>query len=122
MKSINERFAALPIMMFGGSPMSVAVPPIFEAKISATRNGTAGMPSFLEIAKVIGITRITVVTLSKNALTTAVKTARVGSISMGIPCVSRNSLAAAKLKIPLRAATETIIIIAISKNTTLKSM
>ncbi|TVX97562.1 hypothetical protein FPZ49_35025 [Paenibacillus cremeus] len=31
---------ALPIMIFGGSPMRVAVPPIFEAKICVIRKGT----------------------------------------------------------------------------------
>ena len=30
-------FTALPIMMFGGSPMSVAVPPMFDAKICDMR-------------------------------------------------------------------------------------
>ena len=31
-------------MMFGGSPISVAVPPMFEAKICVSRNGTGSMP------------------------------------------------------------------------------
>ena len=30
-------FTALPIMMFGGSPMSVAVPPMFDAMICVRR-------------------------------------------------------------------------------------
>ena len=38
-KSLKVSRTADPIMMLGGSPMSVAVPPMFEAKISATRNG-----------------------------------------------------------------------------------
>ena len=33
-KSINDNPALLPIMMFGGSPINVAVPPILEAKTS----------------------------------------------------------------------------------------
>ena len=37
---IVERQADLrPIRMFGGSPISVAVPPMFEAKICENRNG-----------------------------------------------------------------------------------
>ena len=38
-KSLNVRSTADPIMMFGGSPMSVAVPPMLEAKISLNRKG-----------------------------------------------------------------------------------
>ena len=38
-KSMKLKFAALPIIMFGGSPISVAVPPIFDVNISTTRNG-----------------------------------------------------------------------------------
>ncbi len=36
-KSLNVRPVAEPIMMFGGSPISVAVPPMFDAKICANR-------------------------------------------------------------------------------------
>jgi len=31
-KSVKVRLTALPIMIFGGSPIKVAVPPILEAK------------------------------------------------------------------------------------------
>jgi hypothetical protein len=37
--SLKERLAAEPMMMLGGSPISVAVPPIFEAMTSAKRKG-----------------------------------------------------------------------------------
>ena len=37
--------AAEPIRMFGGSPMSVAVPPTLDARISEIRKGTGEMPS-----------------------------------------------------------------------------
>ncbi|CDE98644.1 putative uncharacterized protein [Clostridium sp. CAG:813] len=63
---------ALPIIMFGGSPINVAVPPILDEKISVNKNGIGSISSFLAIAKVIGIIKITVVTLSKKALVTAV--------------------------------------------------
>ena len=39
-KSLNVRSARLAMMMFGGSPISVAVPPMLEASASAMRNGT----------------------------------------------------------------------------------
>lgn len=86
-KSTNDSPAALPIMMFGGSPMRVAVPPMLEAKISVSRNGTQGTSSFLQIAKVIGMTRMTVVTLSRNALTSAVKSPSETRMSTGRPRV-----------------------------------
>jgi hypothetical protein len=38
-KSRKDRSVALPIRILGGSPMRVAVPPIFDARISAMRNG-----------------------------------------------------------------------------------
>ena len=38
-KSLNERPTCVPIRMFGGSPISVAVPPMFEARICENRNG-----------------------------------------------------------------------------------
>ena len=39
-KSPNESPAAEPIMMFGGSPIRVAAPPMFEAKITPSRYGS----------------------------------------------------------------------------------
>ena len=38
-KSLKLRSAAEPMMMFGGSPIRVAVPPMLEANTSAKRNG-----------------------------------------------------------------------------------
>ena len=38
-KSLKLRCAAEPMMMLGGSPINVAVPPIFEANTSANKNG-----------------------------------------------------------------------------------
>ena len=67
---------ALPIMMFGGSPIRVAVPPILEAIICVSRKGLAFKCSFWVILKVTGTMRSTVVTLSKKAENTAVISAR----------------------------------------------
>ena len=44
-KKVNP--VAEPIMMFGGSPMRVAVPPTFEATISVMKNGTGEISSIL---------------------------------------------------------------------------
>ena len=60
------------MMMFGGSPISVAAPPMFEAIASAIRNGTGGMPSRSQTSSVTGAISSTVVTLSSSADATAV--------------------------------------------------
>ena len=60
------------MIILGGSPIKVAVPPILEATISVKRKGMGFISNFFAIEKVIGIINITVVTLSKNALTKAV--------------------------------------------------
>ena len=38
-KSIKDKPAALPIIIFGGSPIKVAVPPILDANTSPNSNG-----------------------------------------------------------------------------------
>jgi hypothetical protein len=67
-KSIKLKFAAKPMIIFGGSPIKVAAPPMFEHKISPIKNGIGSLSSILQTAKVMGITKITVVTLSKKHL------------------------------------------------------
>ena len=70
-------------MIFGGSPISVAVPPIFDATNSVIRNGIGGISNSFAITKVTGMIKITVVTLSKNADTTAVNNAKEKRIILG---------------------------------------
>ena len=71
-KSLNVRPARLPMMMFGGSPIRVAAPPMLEASTSAMRNGTGLMSSRSQTSRVTGAMSSTVVTLSRNAEATAV--------------------------------------------------
>ena len=71
-KSLNDRSARLPMMMLGGSPISVAVPPMFDASTSAMRNGTGLTPSRSQTRSVTGAMSSTVVTLSSSADATAV--------------------------------------------------
>ena len=61
--------------MFGGSPMSVAVPPIFEARISGMRRTMGESPKTRAISMVTGAMRSIVVTLSRKAEAMAVKKA-----------------------------------------------
>ena len=72
MKSLNVRPPRLAMMMFGGSPISVEVPPMLLAITSAIRNGTGEVPSRSQMSSVTGATSSTVVTLSRNAESTAV--------------------------------------------------
>jgi hypothetical protein len=65
-KSIKNKWAALPIIILGGLPIRVAVPPILAANISDNITGTGDISKFSQMAKVIGIINITVVTLSRT--------------------------------------------------------
>ena len=67
MKSMNERSVAPAMRMFGGSPISVAVPPMFEARISMITSGIGSMSSASASRNVIGTISRTVVRLSRNA-------------------------------------------------------
>ena len=109
------------MIIFGGSPINVAVPPILEAKTSVIKNGTGSVSNSFAITKVIGIIKTTVVTLSKNADAIAVNAASANKTVFGCPLVSFNKLIANHLNTPLRLAIFTIIIIPISKNITSKS-
>ena len=75
MKPPNDRPVAPAMMIFGGSPISVAVPPMFEAMISMITSGIGSMSSASASRNVIGTTSSTVVRLSRNADSTAVVTA-----------------------------------------------
>ena len=71
-KSLKDSPARLAMMMLGGSPIRVAVPPMLEASASAMRNGTGGRPSRSQTSRVTGAISSTVVTLSSSAEATAV--------------------------------------------------
>ena len=61
-KSLNVRPARLPMMMFGGSPISVAAPPMLDASTSAIRYGTGLIPNRSHTSSVTGAISSTVVT------------------------------------------------------------
>ena len=71
------------MIIFGGSPISVAVPPIFDARTSVIKNGIGSVSNSFAITKVTGIIKTTVVTLSKNADATAVNVAKANKTSFG---------------------------------------
>ena len=85
----KSRSAADPMRMFGGSPMSVAVPPMFEAKTWLIRYGNGETLRVLAIDSVTGVRRTTVVTLSSTAASSAVRIARMSRSRNGWPRDSR---------------------------------
>jgi len=84
-KSRKLRPAALPIMMFGGSPISVMVPPILDANICPNKIGTGFIFIIFARVNVIGPMSSTVVTLSSRAEQTAVITMNDTMIFHGSP-------------------------------------
>ena len=75
------------MMMFGGSPTSVAVPPMLAASASAMRKGTGVTPSRSQRSRVTGATSSTVVTLSSRADASAVMQTSRTSVANGLPRV-----------------------------------
>ncbi len=71
--------------MFGGSPISVAVPPTLEATISMMISGTGSTSSASASRNVIGTISRIVVTLSRNADSTAVVIASDSTTASGLP-------------------------------------
>ena len=71
-KSTKLSPARLPMMMLGGSPMRVDMPPMLEARISEMRYGAGGRPSRRQTDSVTGATSSTHVTLSRIGETAAV--------------------------------------------------
>ncbi len=72
-------------MMFGGSPISVAVPPMFDTRISMITSGIGSTSSASASRNVIGTINSTVVRLSRNADNTAVVTANENTTANGRP-------------------------------------
>lgn len=71
-KSLKVKPARLAMMMLGGSPINVAVPPMFDANASAIKNGAGPMASRSQTSSVTGAISNTVVTLSNKADANAV--------------------------------------------------
>src|SRR4030042_3755340 len=109
------------IMMFGGSPISVAVPPIFDAMASVMRNGTTSSSSAWQMSNVTGAIRSTVVTLSRNAETTAVTTENIAIIANGFPLATLALLIAIYSNTPVGFMMLMMIIMLTSRNMTFQS-
>ena len=85
MKALKLSPVAPAMMMFGGSPIRVAVPPMLEAITSMISSGTASMSSASASRKVIGAISRIVVRLSRKAESSAVVPARLIVTAKGLP-------------------------------------
>ncbi len=104
------------MMMFGGSPTSVAAPPMLDANTSAIRNGAALMASRSQTSSVTGAISSTVVTLSSSAEATAVTSTSRIMIRSGEPLARLADQIAAYSNTPVWRRTLTMIIIPSSRN------
>ena len=119
--ALNVKSAAEPIMMFGGSPTKVAVPPTFESIASTRRIGVALIESMRAIIIVIGTIKMIVVTLSRIIESTAVSVPSANISNHGLPLVFFAVRIPRYWNIPVRSSTTTIIIIPKRSPSVLKS-
>ena len=120
-KSLNVRPDLLAMMMFGGSPIRVAVPPMLDAIASARRKGIGGAPSRSQTSSVTGAMSSTVVTLSSRAEATAVITISITITAKGRPRARLADQIARYSKTPVCLMTLTMIIMPRSRKMTFQS-
>ena len=120
-KSLNVNPDRLAMMMFGGSPIKVAAPPMFEANTSAIRNGTGSIRSRSHTSRVTGAMRSTVVTLSSSAEATAVISTSSTITRRGEALARFAAQIAVNSNTPVRRSTETMIIMPSSRKMTSQS-
>ena len=121
-KSMKVRPVALPIMIFGGSPMRVAVPPILDMSICETRNGYGFTSSSSVIRSVMGTVRRTVVTLSSRAERMAVTQESAMSIFHGSPFDAFAAFMATYWNMPVLWQMKTMSIMPMRRPMVLKSI
>jgi hypothetical protein len=110
------------MMMFGGSPTNVEVPPMFDANTSAIRNGATGTSRRSQTRKVTGAMSRTVVTLSRNADATDVTITRSTMTRKGRPLARLVAQIARYSNAPVRLSTDTMSIIPTSRKMTFQSI
>ena len=119
---MKVRPALLAMMMLGGSPTSVAVPPMFDANASAIKNGAGLIASRSHTNSVTGAMSNTVVTLSSRADAIAVtSTSRIMTRS-GEPRARLADQIATYSNTPVWRSTLTMIIMPSSKKMTSQSI
>ena len=121
-KALKDRALRAPMMMFGGSPTSVAAPPTLEANTSAISSGTGLISSASQTSKVTGAISNTETTLGSMAEANAITT--ISSIMMrsGEPLARLTAQIATYSNTPVWRRMLTIIIIPSIKKMTSQSI
>ena len=119
---MKVRPARLAMMMLGGSPINVAVPPMFDAKASAIRNGAGLIASRSHTSSVTGAISNTVVTLSSRADANAVTSTSRIMMRSGEPRARLAARIAVYSNTPVCRSTLTMIIMPNSKKMTSQSI
>ncbi len=122
MKSRKLSVAPDPIMMFGGSPMSVAVPPMLEATTMGSRIAMGARPICRAMPVAMGVTKITVVTLSRNADVMPVNHETSREATAGRPWVLTIRRPTDHSNAPVDLSTPTTVIMPASRKSTFRSM
>ena len=110
------------MMMLGGSPTNVAVPPMLDANTSAIRKGTGLIDNRSHTSSVTGAINKTVVTLSSKADAKAVMSTSRIMIRSGEPFARFTDQIAMYSKTPVCRSTPTMIIIPSSRKITSQSI
>ena len=121
-KALNDRPLRAPMMMLGGSPTSVAAPPILEANTSAISNGTGLISSRSHTSKVTGAINSTETTLGSSAEAAAITSISRIMMRSGEPLARFAAQIAAYSKTPVCCRMLTIIIMPNIKKITSQSI
>jgi len=113
--------AAEPIRMLGGSPMSVAVPPMLDARIMGRRRTSGRRPTRRAMTSAMGVMKMTVVTLSTIAETAAVNQRMRARRRRTFPRARVTSRATDQPNTPVDLSTPTMAIIDASRKSTFRS-
>mmetsp|Transcript_1057 Transcript_1057/g.2908 ORF Transcript_1057/g.2908 Transcript_1057/m.2908 type:complete len:302 (+) Transcript_1057:151-1056(+) len=100
----------LPMIMFGGSPIIVAAPPMLLKSASEMRYGTGSTSSTLQSSMVTGASSSIVVTLSRKAESTAVVMQSATSSRRSLPSLHSRARTAQNWKRPVSDSSCTRII------------
>jgi hypothetical protein len=121
-KALKDKALRAPMMMFGGSPISVAAPPTLEANTSASNSGTGLISSASQTSRVTGAISNTETTLGSMAEANAITTINSIMMRSGEPLARLTAQIATYSKTPVWRRMLTIIIIPSIKKMTSQSI
>src|ERR1700722_498729 len=120
--ALKDRALRAPMMMFGGSPTSVAAPPTLEANTSAINIGTGLVSSATQTSKVTGAISNTETTLGSTAEASAITSISSNMMRNGEPLARLTAQIATYSNAPVWRRMLTIIIIPSIKKMTSQSI